>query len=194
VFRGAVVFTRQQLHCPTAATLFGQLLSQQGWAIQIWVLPQSQETSLEIHTIPFWEVDLSPHPYSQPLCLPSPLLGASWAPLGGWFVTPPQLSVFVTFPAFVHWEFGSLPQPHSLVLDCNSLFMLFSFVGGGEFNLPRCCAGLCSQEIGRRVSCGSCCSPVCSAGLCKQFWNWPVGRNGMLLFSVWWGIGRVSMD
>jgi hypothetical protein len=53
------------------------------------------------------------------------------------------------------------------VVDYNSLFMLFSFVGWW-FNLPRGCAGLCSWGLGRGVACGACCSPVESADLHRQ--------------------------
>jgi hypothetical protein len=144
----AIVFPRWQLHCPTAATMSSQLLLQQGGAIQFWVLP-----SVLVHQLrdpppaPFWDVGLLPHPYFQTLCLASPLLGASSALLGSWLVTPSLLSAFVTFPTFVHWEFGSLSHPCSLgqiqlstqlpllVLNCNSLFMLFSFVGGNSICL-----------------------------------------------------------
>jgi hypothetical protein len=68
--------------------------------------------------------------------------------LGGWLVVPPLLSAFVTFPAFVHWELGSLPHLHFLgqvpgstppllsVLDYNSLFMFFSFIGGRSSICP----------------------------------------------------------
>jgi hypothetical protein len=35
VVRAVVVFTMQQLHCSSAATLFGQQLAQQGKAIQL---------------------------------------------------------------------------------------------------------------------------------------------------------------
>jgi hypothetical protein len=42
--------------------------------------------------------------------------------------------------------------------------MLFSFVGGFS--------GLCSQEMDRKIVCGVCCSPVCSADSCNQLWNY----------------------
>jgi hypothetical protein len=60
---------------PTAATLYGQLLPQQGGAIQFWVPPQSHETSSEIHHGPSW---------------------------GGWLVAPPPLSVLVASPNSAH--------------------------------------------------------------------------------------------
>jgi hypothetical protein len=92
----AIVFTRQQLHCPLAAGLFGQLLPQQGGEIQFWMLPSVPEISsginhlpclrrLACHPIPnlslyvspspwcvlvaHWEVGLSPHLCSQPVLL-----------------------------------------------------------------------------------------------------------------------------
>jgi hypothetical protein len=80
---------------------------------------------------------------------------------------------------FAHWEFGSLLHPCSLgqvpcstpswllVLDYNLLFMLSSFVRGG-FNLPKGCTALCSLGVGKGVPCGSSCSTVGSAGLCRQ--------------------------
>jgi hypothetical protein len=129
-------FTRKQLCCPTAATVSGWLLPQPHGAIQFWVLPSVSWDQLR----EVWEVCLSPHPHSQPLCLASPLLCASSAPLGDCLVTPHLLSAFVTAPTFVHWEFDSLPHscspeqvqhstlPLLSVLDCNSLFMLFSFL------------------------------------------------------------------
>jgi hypothetical protein len=40
---------------------------------------------------------------------------------------------------------------------------VFQFFGGG-FNLSRNCAGLCAKEVGKRIMCGVCCSPVGSAG------------------------------
>jgi hypothetical protein len=75
-----------------------------------------------------WEVDLSPHPHSQPLCFSQPLLGAScnfvwlachptpalslyalpdlcWvllALLGGWLVAPSLLSAFAALSVLVH--------------------------------------------------------------------------------------------
>jgi hypothetical protein len=65
-----------------------------------------------------------------------------------------------------------LPHPHSLrqmqystptllvVLDCILLFMLFSFVGKGMFNLPRGYTRLCSWGVSRGVTHSMCCSPV----------------------------------
>jgi hypothetical protein len=138
-----------------------------------------------------------------------PAQGSTMAPLGRLVCLLILLSVFDVFPAFVHWEFSSLPHPHSwgrfsvplhsplLALDYNWLFMLFIFVGG-VFNLPKGYTGLCSRGVGKGVSCGMCCSPVGSAGLCRHLWSLPAGRNGVQLFScrhflgqgsAWWGIG-----
>jgi hypothetical protein len=54
------------------------------------------------------------------------------------------------------------PRPLLLVLSCNLLFILFSFVWRG-FSLSRDCTGLCFWGIGRVVTCGVCCLPVHSA-------------------------------
>jgi hypothetical protein len=87
-----------------------------------------------------------PPPFSE-FCLTSLLLSASSAALGGWLIAPPLLSFSESLaPCSTH---STLP-PLS-VLDCNLLFMLFSFVWRGRFTLPRGCAGLCSQQGGRGV-------------------------------------------
>jgi hypothetical protein len=83
----AVVFTKWQLRCPSAATLFGQLLLQQGGAIRFEWCPLSHKISSGIYHLPhfgrlacdpslisaspclLWEVGLSPHSCSQPLLL-----------------------------------------------------------------------------------------------------------------------------
>jgi hypothetical protein len=108
VFRAVIVFTKQQLHCPTVLTLSGLLLPQQGPAIQFEYCPQSQETSSGIQYWPcfgrlaccptpalslcalphlcsvlvrlLWEVVLSLHPHSQPLFLFLPSFTESLAP------------------------------------------------------------------------------------------------------------------
>jgi hypothetical protein len=98
VFRAAV-FTRWQLSCPTNATLSNKLLPQQGGAILFWVLPLvSWDPLRDPPLTPYWEADLSPLPYSQPLCLASPLLSASLALLGGWLVVPPRFQSLLLFP------------------------------------------------------------------------------------------------
>jgi hypothetical protein len=51
----------------------------------------------------------------------------------------------------------------------------------GGFSLPRGCAGLSSQGMGRGFTC-ACCIPVGSAGLHRQLWSWLAGRNSVLLF------------
>jgi hypothetical protein len=99
--------------------------------------PQSSGTSSVIHHIPI---------------------------LGVWLVIQPLSQLLLLFP--IHsWEFVSSPHPHSLghsqcstptpllVLDFNSQFMLFSFVGagGGSFNLPWGWSGLWSWGVGRGV-------------------------------------------
>jgi hypothetical protein len=118
----------------------------------------------ESTTAQLWDIVLSSHPHSQTLCLASPLLGASLTPLGGWFVTEPCFQPLLLFlPSFTDClvlcltpftEAGSVsPQPPLSMLDLNSLFMLFSFVGGGgRFNLLRGCTGPCSRlGVGRGV-------------------------------------------
>jgi hypothetical protein len=66
VVRAVVVFTRQQLCCPSAATLFGQLLPQQGGAIQFRMLPSVPQDQLWDPSLALlWEVSLLPHPCSQ---------------------------------------------------------------------------------------------------------------------------------
>jgi hypothetical protein len=59
------------------------------------------------------------------VCCPTPALSLHASPelcsvlvssLGGWNFAPPPFSAFVAFPVFhwvQHWEFSSLPQPHS---------------------------------------------------------------------------------
>jgi hypothetical protein len=114
-----------------------------------------------------WEVSLLPHPCSQPLLLFLPSFTESLAPC----------------PTPVHQgQVQCSTPPLMLMLDYNLLFMLFSFFGGRS-NLPRRCAGLCSLGVGRGVMCGAFCSHAVSADLCRQLWNWLVGKNGVLLFS-----------
>jgi hypothetical protein len=83
-----------------------------------------------------WEVDLSPHPCSQPLFLLLPLLTESLAPLGG-FVTPPLLSVLVSCwlgaslapcptPILQGW-FSNLPCP---TFSGRLQFTIFQFYWG----------------------------------------------------------------
>jgi hypothetical protein len=74
VVRSVVVLTRQQLCCPTAAILAGQLLSSNVGQFNFDYSLQSPKTSSATHHSPA---------------------------LGGWLVTPPPLSAF-NFPAFLH--------------------------------------------------------------------------------------------
>jgi hypothetical protein len=70
--------------------------------------PLCHETSSGIHHLHcFWKVGWSFHPYSQPLCLSWSLLCASSASLVVWLVAPLLLLVFLAFPMFIHWEFGT---------------------------------------------------------------------------------------
>jgi hypothetical protein len=111
--------------------------------------------------------------------------------LGNWLIAQSPLSAFGVLSLFVHWEFGSLSHfcspaqvqcstpPQLFVLDFSLLFMLFSFVGGGDcFNLPRVCTLLCSRGVGREVTRDAWCSLVHSGDSWKQIWNWLVGRIG----------------
>jgi hypothetical protein len=73
----AVIFTRWQLHCSSAAALFGQLFLQQGESIQFECCLLCQRSALGSTTCPAlrgWPIT---HPRSQPLCLSQSLLGAS---------------------------------------------------------------------------------------------------------------------
>jgi hypothetical protein len=79
------------------------------------------------------------------------------------------------------------------VLDYNLPFLLFGFVAGGDSVCPGAVLDYVPEGVGKGVTCDVCCSPVHSAGLHKQLWNWLVGRNGVPLFSVWQGVGRLSM-
>jgi hypothetical protein len=127
----AVVFIRQQLCCSSVAVLFGQLLPQQGGAIQFWMLFSVPEISSGIHLQPcfgrlvYWSTpSFSLYP-SADLC---------WVPadlLGNWFVGPPLLWAFASLwsvtessvlrawflaPSLTveQWEIISLPHLHSL--------------------------------------------------------------------------------
>jgi hypothetical protein len=87
-----VVFTRQQLHCPSAVGLFGQLLPQQCGTIPFWVLPSVPEISSGIHHLPSFgrlacHLTLVLRLYASPN--PCWVLVAS---LGGWLVAPPHCS------------------------------------------------------------------------------------------------------
>jgi hypothetical protein len=185
----AGVFAMHQLCCPSAASLFGQLLQQQGGAIQFWMLPSALSSG--IHHLPcFGWLACHPTP-ALSLCTSPDLCWVLVALLGGWIVSLLLLSAFAALPALVHWEFGFLPHLHSLgqvqhftpnsllVLGYSLLFMFFSFAWG-RFSLTRGCVGLFSQGVGREVTCGAWCSPVCSAVSCKQLWSQLVGRNGSL--------------
>jgi hypothetical protein len=65
-------------------------------------------------------------------------------------------------------EVVSSTSPPLSVLDCNSLFMLFSFVEGEIQSAYGQCWIMCSGVI-RGVTCGACYSPVHSAGLHSSF-------------------------
>jgi hypothetical protein len=111
-------------HLPCFATFGG------GWPVTCSPLPMFSAfvllpTSAGCYWF-FWEVGLSPHSHSQPLCLSQPLLDASssfgrlvchstpalslytspnlcWvlaAPLGDWLIAPPHSQPLLLFPHF----------------------------------------------------------------------------------------------
>jgi hypothetical protein len=91
----AVVFTRKQLCCPSAAALFGQLLPQWGGAVQFWMLPSVPEIVSGIHHLHcFGRLAYCPTS-SLRLCAFSDLCWVLEAPLGSWFVIPLLLSAFM---------------------------------------------------------------------------------------------------
>jgi hypothetical protein len=96
----SVVFAGWKLCCSTVVTVAGQLLPQQGGAIQFCAYPQSCEISSAIHLALLWEVGLSLQSCPQPL-----------------FLTPPPLA-----------KFGSLPYPGSLRLVHHSTLSPLSVV------------------------------------------------------------------
>jgi hypothetical protein len=63
-------------------------------------------------TCPLWQVACLPTPALR-LCACPDLWWVLVAPVEGWLVTPLLLSAFAALPAFVHWEFSSLPHPCS---------------------------------------------------------------------------------
>jgi hypothetical protein len=77
-----------------------------------------------------------------------------------------------------------------------TVYVFLGFFWEGEFSLPRGCAEFCSHSIDSGVVSGVCCSPVGSADLPRQFWNWLAllfsGRCFLGVGSAWWGIGRLS--
>jgi hypothetical protein len=85
-------FTRWKLHCPSAVPLFGQLLSQQGGAIQFEYCPLSHKVSSGIHHLPrFGRLAFWPTP-ALSLCASPDLCLVLAVPLGGWLVTSPHCS------------------------------------------------------------------------------------------------------
>jgi hypothetical protein len=169
----AVVFARQQLCYPTAATLFGWLLPQQGWVIQFWVLPSvSWDQLWDPPPAPLWEVSLSPYPCFQSLLLFPHSFTESLA-LRVQLLAPPPLS-----------QADSVFHPHLFdqcyITICYLCFAVLLGAGRG-ISLPRSSAGLCSQGTGKGVGHGMWCSLVYSADSCKQLWSQLEGKNGMLL-------------
>jgi hypothetical protein len=117
----AVVFTRQQLCCPSTAVLFGQLLLQQGGAIQFWMLPSIPENSSRIHLLPhFGRLACRPTP-ALSFCAFSDVCWVLVAPLRGWFVTSLPLSAFMPLLIsagswWLLWELVAPPCSRPLLL------------------------------------------------------------------------------
>jgi hypothetical protein len=176
----AVVFTILQSCCPSAASLFGQLLPQQSGIVWFWMLLVAQEISSGIYYLPCF---------------------------GRWLVALPLLSVFAAFPVFLHLEFGTeswflAPSPfsgagsvfhphlHSWCL-ITILCLCFSVLLGG-FSLLRGCTGLYSQGVCRGVTHSGWCSPVHFANSCRsRFGACSSGEKWYQLFSVQHSMGRL---
>jgi hypothetical protein len=142
--------------------------------------PQSQDTSSVIHQGPVFR---------------------------GWLIAPLLLSAFVTFPAFIHWEFSSLTHLSSLgqvncstppvlfLLDYNLLLIHFSFVGGVQSAQNYVLGGwvvkslmVCvPQLLGLWVYTGSF-ETGCRGEMSCHF---PQGRYFLGLGSLWQGVGRL---
>jgi hypothetical protein len=109
-------FTKCPLHCPLTAALFGQLLPQQGGAIQFRMLPSVPEISSGIYHLPcFGRLACCLNP-ALSLCAFPDLCWVLVAPLGGWLVTALPLSAFMPFSIsawcmWLLWKVGLLPQP-----------------------------------------------------------------------------------
>jgi hypothetical protein len=145
--------------------------------------PQVQETISVIHHAPqplLCKFGLLLHLCSQPLCLTPLLLTNILAPLGGWLLAPPKLSVIVPCPALTCLIRQLDPPPfseagsvfHSTpILMVNSIhclcFSVLFGMGEGRFNLPRGCTGLCFWRICKRIDCTLCFSPMGSADLLR---------------------------
>jgi hypothetical protein len=133
----AVLCARDQLQDPPPSLL---------WEVGLLSYPHCQLCAfpnLCWVLLALWEVGLSPHSHSQPFLF----YGTSVPRVG--FLAPPLTAQ--------QWEISSLPHPHSpgqvqhsippqmVVVDYSSLFMAFSFAGGGRFSLLRGCTRLFSQ-------------------------------------------------
>jgi hypothetical protein len=161
-----VVFTRNHLHCPTAAKMSCQVVPQQVEAIQFWVHPSVRGYKLS---------DLPWSHFGRLVCCPKLILSLCYLS----YLYSPRVQVLAQHLfSRASSVFNLSPL---LVLDYSLLFMFFSF--GGWFSLPRGYTRLWSWGLGRGVACGMCCSPVESAGSCRHLLYQPLRRNGMLLFS-----------
>jgi hypothetical protein len=133
--------------------------------------------------------------------------------LGCWLVTPPPLSVFVTFPTLGHWEFSSLPHPvlqgrfsvppHLSTVGVRLQFTVYSFQlcwGWGSICpgivldyaprgwLVELCVVHVVHLLGLQVYAGSFETGWWAEMVCC----FSQGRHFLGLGSVWQGIGRVS--
>jgi hypothetical protein len=157
------------LCCPSAATLFGQHLPQQGVAIQFQILPSVSRD---------WLHDPPLSHFGRLACGATPALSLCC------FSCICSLKV-------QHWEFSILPHPHSLgQVQCSTptstvgvrlQFPVYDFefcwAGGGSV-----CPGTEMDYVPGEwgVMCYGWCSPVHSADSSKQLWNELAGRNGMV--------------
>jgi hypothetical protein len=69
-----------------------------------------------------------------------------------------------------------------LVSDYSSLFMAFSFAGGGGSVCPGAVLDF-FPGMGRVAMSGVQCLPICSAVSRRLLWSQLAGRNGMVVFS-----------
>jgi hypothetical protein len=133
--------------------------------------------------------------------------------LGGWLVTPPLLSAFVTFHVFVHWELSKLSHPcspgqvqHSTPphFSVRLQFIDYAFhfcLGEGVQSAKGAVWVYVPGRVSRGVMSGVWCSSVGSAGLHRFFetdWQGEIvccfsqGRHFLGLGSAQLDTGRLS--
>jgi hypothetical protein len=112
--------------------------------------------------------------------------------LRGWVVGLPLLSTSVTYPTLVCSKFVLLPHPCSLRqvqhprCPCwitNHCLCFSAFFREESSVWSRAVVDYVPVGVSKGIEHCTCCSPLGSAGLHKQLWNWPDGRNGVMLFS-----------